>query len=202
MNRLKIKNENLDDCLLWSQLKAGDEEAFSLLFEKYYSLLVNYGKTLNTESEIVKDCIQDVFVDIWNYRNNLNEPRVVKAYLLSSVRKRIVRLHERNHIFSNTINIDSIDFLYEYSIEDRLIADETMAKSVKKINQLINSLPARQSEALYLRYHQGLTVDQVSEVLNINYQSTKNLLHRAILQLRKEFPLTVLITILGALSTV
>jgi RNA polymerase sigma factor (sigma-70 family) len=150
----------------------------------------------------VKDCIQDVFVDIWNYRNNLNEARVVKAYLLSSVRKRIVRLHERNYIFSNTINIDSIDFLYEYSIEDRLIADETMAKSVKKINQLINSLPARQSEALYLRYHQGLTVDQVSEVLNINYQSTKNLLHRAILQLRKEFPLTVLITILGALSTV
>lgn len=192
----------MDDCLLWSQLKAGDEEAFSLLFEKYYGLLVNYGKTLNTESEIVKDCIQDVFVDIWNYRNNLNEARVVKAYLLSSVRKRIVRLHERNHIFSNAINIDSIDFLYEYSIEDRLIADETMAKSVKKINQLINSLPARQSEALYLRYHQGLTVDQVSEVLNINYQSTKNLLHRAILQLRKEFPLTVLITILGAISTV
>lgn len=192
----------MDDCLLWSQLKAGDEEAFSLLFEKYYGLLVNYGKTLNSESEIVKDCIQDVFVDIWNYRNNLNEARVVKAYLLSSVRKRIVRLHERNHIFSNAINIDSIDFLYEYSIEDRLIADETMAKSVKKINQLINSLPARQSEALYLRYHQGLTVDQVSEVLNINYQSTKNLLHRAILQLRKEFPLTVLITILSALSTV
>lgn len=192
----------MDDCLLWSQLKAGDEEAFSLLFEKYYGLLVNYGKTLNTESEIVKDCIQDVFVDIWNYRNTLNEARVVKAYLLSSVRKRIVRLHERNHIFSNTINIDSIDFLYEYSIEDRLIADETMVKSVKKINQLINSLPARQSEALYLRYHQGLTVDQVSEVLNINYQSTKNLLHRAILQLRKEFPLTVLITILSALSTV
>lgn len=192
----------MDDCLLWSQLKAGDEEAFSLLFEKYYGLLVNYGKTLNTESEIVKDCIQDVFVDIWNYRNNLNEARVVKAYLLSSVRKRIVRLHERNHIFSSAISIDSIDFLYEYSIEDRLIADETMAKSVKKINQLINSLPARQSEALYLRYHQGLTVDQVSEVLNINYQSTKNLLHRAILQLRKEFPLTVLITILGALSTV
>jgi RNA polymerase sigma factor (sigma-70 family) len=202
LNRLKIKNENLDDCLLWSQLKAGDEEAFSLLFEKYYGLLVNYGKTLNTESEIVKDCIQDVFVDIWNYRHTLNEARVVKAYLLSSVRKRIVRLHERNHIFSNAISIDSIDFLYEYSIEDRLIADETMAKSVKKINQLINSLPARQSEALYLRYHQGLTVDQVSEVLNINYQSTKNLLHRAILQLRKEFPLTVLITILGALSTV
>lgn len=202
MNRLKINNQNLDDCLLWSQLKAGNEEAFSVLFEKYYGLLVNYGKTLNSETEIVKDCIQDVFVDIWNYRNNLNEARVVKAYLLSSVRKRIVRLYERNHIFSNAISIDSIDFLYEYSIEDRLIADETMAISVKKINKLINSLPARQSEALYLRYHQGLTIDQVSEVLNINYQSTKNLLHRAILQLRKEYTLTVLITILSALSTI
>lgn len=197
MNKLKIKNENFDDCLLWSQLRAGDEEAFSLLFEKYFALLFNYGKTLTFKSEIVKDCVQDVFVDLWNYRSNLGEARVVKAYLLSSVRKRIVKLHERDHIFSKVIPIDHIDFLYEYSIEDRLISDEKTAESVKKINKLVNSLPSRQSEALYLRYHQGLSVEQVSEVLNINYQSTKNLLHRAILQLRKEFPLPILILLLG-----
>jgi RNA polymerase sigma factor (sigma-70 family) len=149
--------------------------------------MVNYGKKLLSAPDAIHDCVQDVFVDIWMYRYNLNEACVVKAYLLSSVRKRIARLHEREHIFSNVKNIDSLEFLFDFSIEDRLIASETMAIKVIQLNTQINNLPTRQKEALYLRYHQGLSVEQVSEVLNMNYQSTKNLLHRAILQLRKDF---------------
>ena len=192
MNRLRTNNEKLSDSALWNQLRVGDEEAFSLLFEEYYGLLVNYGKTLMSEGDLVKDCVQDVFVDIWTYRHQLNDAIVVKAYLLSSVRKRIARLHQREHIFSKVKDVDSLDFLFDFSIEDRLIADESQAIKVEQLNRLINNLPARQKEALYLRYHQGLSVEQIAEVLNLNYQSTKNLLHRAILQLRKDFPISVL----------
>lgn len=144
------------------------------------------------ENDIVKDCVQDVFVDIWTYRHKLNEASVVKAYLLSSVRKRIARFYQREHIFSKVKDLDSLEFLFDFSIEDYLIADETMATKIEHLNRLINNLPARQKEALYLRYHQGLSVEQAAEVLNLNYQSTKNLLHRAILQLRKDFPISVL----------
>jgi RNA polymerase sigma factor (sigma-70 family) len=78
-----------------------------------------------------------------------------------------------------------------------LIADETTAKKVEQLNKSINQLSDRQKEAIYLRYHQGLTVDQVAEVLNLNYQSTKNLLHRAIHQLRKDFPISSLFLLLN-----
>lgn len=189
MNNFKTNTEKSNDDILWNQLRVGDEEAFSLLFEKYFSTLVNYGKTLTGEPNTVKDCVQDVFVDIWTYRHTLNEAVVVKAYLLSCVRKRLARQHEREHIFLRTKDLDSLDFLFDFSIEDCLIADEAMAAKVEQLNLLINKLPPRQKEALYLRYHQGLSVEQVSEVLNMNYQSTKNLLHRSILQLRKDFPL-------------
>jgi RNA polymerase sigma factor (sigma-70 family) len=192
LDKLRTNNEKLSDSTLWNQLRSGDEEAFSLLFERYYSPLVNYGKTLMSESDIVKDCVQDVFVNIWSYRYKLNDAIAVRAYLLSCVRKRIARYHEREHIFSKVKDVDSLDFLFEFSIEEQLIADETMAIKVQQLNRLINYLPTRQKEALYLRYHQGLSVEQVAEVLNMNYQSTKNLLHRAILQLRKDFPISVL----------
>lgn len=192
MDKLRTNNEKLSDSTLWNQLRSGDEEAFSLLFERYYSPLVNYGKTLMSESDIVKDCVQDVFVNIWSYRYKLNDAIAVRAYLLSCVRKRIARYHEREHIFSKVKDVDSLDFLFDFSIEEQLIADETMAIKVQQLNRLINYLPTRQKEALYLRYHQGLSVEQVAEVLNMNYQSTKNLLHRAILQLRKDFPISVL----------
>ena len=197
MNELRLRKDNSSDIALWNQLRSGDEEAFSSLFERYYSTLVNYGKTLMTGEDRVKDCVQDVFVDIWTYRFKLNEAIVVKAYLLSSVRKRIARLHHREHIFSNIKNVDSLEFLFDFSIEDRLIADETTAKKVEQLNKSINQLSDRQKEAIYLRYHQGLTVDQVADVLNLNYQSTKNLLHRAILHLRKDFPISALFLLLN-----
>jgi RNA polymerase sigma factor (sigma-70 family) len=197
LEKIRSHINNISDSILWNKLRLGDEEAFSSLFERYYSTLVNYGKTLMTGEDRVKDCVQDVFVDIWSYRYKLNEAIVVKAYLLSSVRKRIARLHNREHIFSNIKNIDSLDFLFDFSIEDRLIADETTAKKVEQLNKSINQLSNRQKEAIYLRYHQGLTVDQVAEVLNLNYQSTKNLLHRAILQLRKDFPISALFLLLN-----
>ena len=197
MEKIRSHINNISDSSLWNKLRLGDEEAFSSLFERYYSMLVNYGKTLMTGEDRVKDCVQDVFVDIWTYRYKLNEAMVVKAYLLSSVRKRIARLHHREHIFSNIKNTDSLEFLFDFSIEDRLIADETTAKKVEQLNKSINKLSDRQKEAIYLRYHQGLTVDQVADVLNLNYQSTKNLLHRAILQLRKDFPISVLFLLLN-----
>ena len=197
MNEIKLHKAKSSDTTLCNQLRLGDEEAFSSLFERYYSTLVNYGKTLMTGEDRVKDCVQDVFVDIWTYRYKLNEAIVVKAYLLSSVRKRIARLHRREHIFSNIKSIDSLEFLFDFSIEDRLIADETTAKKVEQLNKSINQLSDRQKEAIYLRYHQGLSVEQVAEVLNLNYQSTKNLLHRAILQLRKDFPISVLFLLLN-----
>ena len=197
MKELKLHKDNSSDIALWTQVRLGDEEAFSSLFERYYGSLVNYGKTLMTGEDRVKDCVQDVFVNIWTYRYKLNEAIVVKAYLLSSVRKRIARLHGREHIFSNIKSIDSLEFLFDFSIEDRLIADETTAKKVEQLNKSINQLSDRQKEAIYLRYHQGLSVEQVAEVLNLNYQSTKNLLHRAILQLRKDLPISVLFLLLN-----
>lgn len=176
-----------DDHKLWSKLKADDEKSFSLLFEKHYSDLINYGNSLSPFIEKVQDCVQDVFADIWLYRKSLQEPSIVKAYLLSSVRKRIARLYERDHIFKKITTTDSIEFLFDFSVEHELIADEATAERVLYLNTLLNDLPSRQKEALFLRYNQGLSVEQIAEMLEVNYQSASNLLHRGLLTLRKEW---------------
>lgn len=179
--------KSYDDHTLWNKLKEGDEKSFSLLFEKYYGDLIKYGNSFSPFSEKVQDCVQDVFADIWLYRESLQEPNVVKAYLLSSVRKRIARLYERDHIFRKITTTDSIEFLFDFSIEYELIDDEATAERVLHLNKLLNDLPARQKEALFLRYNQGLSIEQIAEMLDVNYQSASNLLHRGLLTLRKEW---------------
>jgi RNA polymerase sigma factor (sigma-70 family) len=177
-----------DDITLWNNLKEGDEKSFSMLFERHYADLVRYGNSLSPYEEKVQDCVQDVFTDIWVYRSALQSSVVVKAYLLSSVRKRIARLFERDYIFRKTTSTDSIAFLLEFSVEHELIDDDYATKEkVVHLNKLLNELPSRQKEALYLRYHQGLTVEQIAEMLDVNYQSASNLLHRGLLSLRKEW---------------
>jgi RNA polymerase sigma factor (sigma-70 family) len=182
-----LDNAGIDDNELWVEMKAGDEKAFSTLFKKYYSYLIQYGNTFSPFSEKIQDCVQDVFTDIWVYRNSVSDTVVVKAYLLSCVRKRIVRLQQRDKIFNKIKSVDAIDFLFDFSIEQQLISDELTAGKVAHLNKVLNVLPARQKEALYLRYHHGLNVDQVAEILNVNYQSANNLLHRALVNIRKEW---------------
>ncbi|KAF2337065.1 RNA polymerase sigma factor [Flavobacterium daemonense] len=179
----------VDDNTLWNNLKEGDEKSFSMLFERYYADLVRYGNSLSPFEEKVQDCIQDVFTDIWIYRNTLQNSVVVKAYLLSSVRKRIARLHERDHIFRKTASTDSIAFLLEFSVDHELLeeADDDAKEKLIHLNKLLNDLPGRQKEAIYLRYHQGLNVEQIAEMLNVNYQSASNLLHRGLMTLRREW---------------
>lgn len=183
-----LTSNHFDDTSLWNKLKDGDEKSFSMLFERYYADLVRYGNSLSPFEEKVQDCIQDVFTDIWIYRNSLQNSVVVKAYLLASVRKRIARLHERDHIFRKTASTDSISFLLEFSVDHELIDDdEATREKVVHLNKLLNDLPARQKEALYLRYHQGLSVEQIAEMLDVNYQSASNLLHRGLMSLRKDW---------------
>ncbi|KLT70391.1 MULTISPECIES: RNA polymerase sigma factor [unclassified Flavobacterium] len=201
--KTKILQTPFDDITLWTNLKEGDEKSFSLLFERYYRDLVNYGNSLSPFAEKVQDCIQDVFTDVWVYRNSLQSSVVVKAYLLSSVRKRIARLHERDHIFRKAASTDSVAFLLKFSVEHELIDDDddTTRAKVTHLNELLNNLPVRQKEALYLRYHQGLTVEQIAEMLDVNYQSASNLLYRGLLTLRKEWKGTFSIIALLSSST-
>ncbi len=186
--KLQFNNSHtLDDFTLWNNLKAGDEKAFSILFEKYYSDLVRYGNSLCSYDDRVQDCVQDVFTDIWVYRESLSSNVIIKAYLLSSVRKRISRLYQRDPFFKKTNNIETTEFLFDFSIEKKLIDDEITAEKVLQLNMLINNLPSRQKEALYLRYHQQLTVDQIAEIMSVNYQSASNILFRGIQNLRKDW---------------
>ncbi len=192
MEKYYLQIEKQNDALLWKNLINGDENSFSLLFKKHYQQLINYGNSFIPFPEKVQDCVQDVFTDLWVYRHKLQNDVVVKAYLFACVRKRITKLKVRDRIFSFNSQIETIPFFYDFSIEHHLIADETTTHQVAKLNKLVNQLPSRQKEALYLRYNQGLSIEQLANTLEINYQSANNLLHRALIWIRKEWRSNIL----------
>lgn len=180
-----MSDSTLPDSQLWCLIKDDDQAAYTTLFRKYYPSLLGYGKSLTDHHGLAGDCVQETFMEIWLYRRNLAVPDSVRAYLLAGVRRRIARRLERDRIFRHSRDIGEGEFSFQFTPLDEMISDEETRRQVHQLNTLLNQLPARQREALYLRYHQQLDIDEIARLMQINPQSASNLLHRGIKHIRE-----------------
>ncbi len=177
------------DSQLWQQLKNGSELALGKLIKKYFNLLQNYGYKFVRNEDFVKDCVQEVFVEIWSRRQNISQPDSVRAYLLSSVRKKILRESIRQKINADDeiINIENDLKFAEFSPELIIIEEENTQETIKKVSGLLNSLPKRQREVIYLRFYQNLERDEIAQIMGVNSQSVSNLLQAAFKTIRENW---------------
>ena len=175
------------DSQLWQQLKNGSELALGKLIKKYFNLLQNYGYKFVRNEDFVKDCVQEVFVEIWSRRQNISQPDSVRAYLLSSVRKKILRESIRQKINADDeiINIENDLKFAEFSPELLIIEQENTQETIKKVSGLLNSLPKRQREVIYLRFYQNLERDEIAHIMGVNSQSGSILLQAAVKTIRE-----------------
>ena len=74
-----------DDASLWRQLKKGDEQAFETLYRKYIRDLLHYGERMGMEEEVLKDLVQDLFIEIWKSRERLSDTDSAKFYLFRDI---------------------------------------------------------------------------------------------------------------------
>lgn len=172
-----------DAKLLWQRFRTGDTIAFDQLVQLYYQTLFRYGIRLDSDDEYVKDCIQDVFVELWQRRNTVSETEFVKFYLLKSLRRRIFRGRAKWGANWESLE-DNYFFEVEFSIESRLISQEITHDQVQQLETLLNKLSRRQKEVIFLKFYQNLTHEQIAEVMALNRQSVYNILHESLQKLR------------------
>jgi RNA polymerase sigma factor (sigma-70 family) len=158
--------------------------------------LLNYGNRLVRNSDFTQDCLQDFFIDLWHRREGLTDIQSVHSYLLLSYRRRLFREKQRNHWFKSATELnEELDFEAQFNIETYLINNEIEHENLKKLQYHLGSLTKRQREAIYLRFNQAMEYDQIAEIMSINHQSAVNLVYEALRLLRKNWFLTLLITL-------
>ena len=170
------------DIDLWNSFKQGDKESFAVLFRRYYSLLLQYGVKLCSDVNIVEDSIQELFGDLWQSRSD-TEVRSVKSYLLKAVKYKILKNQKNRTSYQSSQLAD--DMLFEISHESFLINKYEDKQRAAGLIEAFSQLPNRQREIIYLKLFQGLSYEELTEVMQINYQATRNLFYEAIKSLRK-----------------
>ncbi|HXO75001.1 MAG TPA: sigma-70 family RNA polymerase sigma factor, partial [Puia sp.] len=162
-----------------------DEQALALLMERYYPELYNYAASFNRDPGLVKDCIQEVFISLWQRRDNATGILSPKYYLLRAVKNRILKSVHRSARNTNTLTLEKeYTFFCEFSIEKMIIERQLSEEKAIRLKKIISTLSKRQQEIIYLKYYQHLEHGQIAELMNITTQSVYNLLHETIQKLK------------------
>jgi len=169
----------LSDRKLWDQFLSGDSNSFRLIYERSIQDLFAYGRSFCQDEEIVSDCIQDMFVEIYDTRSRLSSTDKILPYLLVVLKRTLFRklreIQKGSHL-----NFDQLPFLLEVGEEEEPENEETF----ELLKRALDELTERQREAIHLRYILGLSYDELGRVMDLNYQTSRNLVFRAIQKLR------------------
>ncbi|MEM6804305.1 MAG: sigma-70 family RNA polymerase sigma factor [Bacteroidota bacterium] len=166
---------------IWKAIVSGQEDGLTELFFRYGDMMMGYGISLCTKKELVKDCIQEVFLDIWRRKEKLPKVESVKYYLLTALRRQIFRSLKQD--IRNLKREYSLEDFETASFEEVQIEQEQQTFRRKNLLTQILHLPERQREIIYLRFYQGFSHDEICQIMQIKKQAAWNLLSRAIKKL-------------------
>ncbi len=181
-----MEEDTSKSAAIWlERLQRNDEEALASLMEVYYDDLYNYAARFTRDDGLVKDCIQEVFISLWQRRETAGTILSPKYYFLRAVKNKILKsLHKNFRTITSDHSQADYDFYHEFSIERVIIEKQVSEEKAEKLRNTLSFLSKRQKEIIYLKYYQYLDHRQIAELMSLSTQSVYNLLHEAIHKLR------------------
>lgn len=180
-NRIFISNQKLVE-----RIRNGDQQAFENLFYRYYSKLCVFSNSYVKSLDIARDVVQDVFIKIWDNRENFHINQSLKAYLYQAVRNQSLNLLQQKK--------------QKLKLKERLLKQQELSKTeevcdlnteelTQKIWKLVEKLPERRRTIFILYRKHGLSYLEIGEVLGIARKTVENQMGKSLQFLREHLDL-------------
>ena len=178
---------------LWDSFRKGDLNAMESIYRSYYQPLYNYGFQICQNSDLVRDAIQNLFMDLWRRHEHLGPAYDLKFYLFKAIRRQLIHCMEREK------KSVSVDEMLNAMIDAELYesdAGEEREHQTYALKQAVQNLSKRQKEVIFLRYYENLSCEEIAEVMQININTVYNNVSLAIKKLKDQFEDNPLLAIL------
>ena len=182
-NKSPYLNTDVQTSELLSNFINGDTAAFSKLYNLHVNLLYNYGCKLTTDVELLKDCIQDVFIKIYNKRTELDTVANFKSYIIISLKNKLCD-ESRKRVNLSDVAVEELDVVSSDNIERDYIDNENEILNNVFVTKILDQLSPRQRKAIILYYIEEKKYEEICIIMEMNYQSVRNLIHRGISKMR------------------
>ena len=183
---------------LWIQFLDGNENAFSQLYCLFLDDLLTYGRRFGGDNEMVEDLIQDLFLKLYQKKIILEDNTRLRPFLFRALKNLIYNQLLRN---AKLQPLPDYDFAFDlnYTIDEQLSLTQDQGLS-DEIHHILKGLTGRQKEIIYLRFVHEMSFEEISEIMEINIQSARNLLTRSMEKLRKEVSSTTILFFIYMIS--
>lgn len=178
--------QSINEVEVWDQFRNGNHQAFTSLYQHFVQPLYSYSMGITSDKELIKDCLHDLFVELWRNHASLGPTTSVKFYLMASIKRKLVRhldgqLKNAQHHANYYLETADRDNSQEY----RMIRMEDELATNKQLSQCLLKLSKRQREAISLKFYHNMDTDQISQSMKINPQSVYNLIFGALRQMKE-----------------
>ncbi|GGF16365.1 RNA polymerase sigma factor [Echinicola rosea] len=186
-----MKGKGKFDCWsdreLWESIASGDQFAFSYLYEKSADALFGYGHKFSNDRRLIEDVIQDVFVILWEKRQRLTIHHSLKFYIFRIFRREIIQRLQGNKTLRQGLDNFMEESSWEASIQEVLIQRQMTIDSDRHVRESLKVLTKRQREAIYLKYIEGLSYDEISALMDVKVPYLYNVVLKGLKSLKEYF---------------
>lgn len=178
-----VEGSTQDLTSAWYQgLLRSDESAFEALFRTFHPGLVRFAVGLTGEEATARDLVQEAFIRIWRQRERLDPQGSPKALLFRTVRNLALN-HGRDAARRRELLAERYEPPAVTAPPPALPADEP--DPAETLRAWVEELPARQREALLLSRFEGLSHQEIADVMDLSTRTVNNHLVRALRSLRE-----------------
>lgn len=172
----------------WEALTKGDHFALKQLYNRYQNSVFNYARKFTEDQDLIADCIQELFIYLWEKREILTIPDNPRSYILRSVRNNLIRLLSKAFVNEEIENPENYPFFVSLDSENQYVDQEKRKEVLRKLNTALGQLTNRQREAVFLRFYEDLSFEEIADTLNITTKACYKLIYRAIDVLKSVLP--------------
>lgn len=166
------------------------------LYDIYADRLFAYGMQFSKDKSHVMDAIHDLFLNLYKYRKTLAATDNVTFYLFRSLKNNILKVENKNRSFVPFF-YDENETSGEPSIEDRICAEEFENDRAYKLAKAITKLSKKQRKALFLRYTEERSYEDIATIMNVSIQTSRTIIYRAVKTLRKQIYVGLILFLLN-----
>lgn len=178
--------QTTSDNQLWQDFKDGEKYALSKIYHLHVESLYRYGKKFSSDSDLIKDTIQDLFFDLIRTREKLGSTDHIYFYLIKAFRRKLFRSISETKQARQSDNFeDTFTANIVYSVEEDWIQKEHLTKKEEMIQKGLSELSPKQREILYYRFNCDFEYEQICEIMSMKYDSARKMVFRALKSLRE-----------------
>ncbi len=162
-------------------LREGDLAAFNILYDKYWSVLLDESYKRLEDLASCEEIVQDIFIDLWKHGSK-RDIHNVEAYLFTCMKYKVFETYKKNRRTTALIEENSS----YYQRQDNTAGDLYDEKDLKSlIEQWVANLPQKRKEIFKMRYLDGLTTKEISDITETSQNTVQNHLGVSIHKLKK-----------------